>query len=69
MQLTALKNSYQEKFNKIKEIDNEIIKLLKPEESEKELEEIIPREDSFLLIFVKLDQTLSKVPPVESFST
>ena len=43
--------------------------MLKPEESEKELEEIIPREDSFLLIFVKLDQTLSKVPPVESFST
>ena len=69
IQLTALKNSYQEKFNKIKELDNEIINLLKPEESEKELEEIIPREDNFLLIFAKLDRALSKVPPIESFST
>ena len=63
IQLRALKNSYQEKFNKIKELDNEIINLLKPEESEKELEEII--EDSFLLIFAKLDRALSKVPPIE----
>ena len=69
IQLTALKNNYQEKFNKIKELDNEIINLLKPEESEKELEKIIPREDNFLLIFAKLDRVLSKVPPVESFST
>ena len=43
IQLTALKNSYQENFNKTKEIDNEIINLLKPEESEKKLEEIILR--------------------------
>ena len=43
--------------------------MLKPEESEKELEEIIPREYNFLLIFAKLDRSLSKVPPVESFST
>ena len=69
IQLTALKNNYQEKFNKIKELDNEIINLLKPEESEKELEEIIPREDNFLLIFAKLDRALSKVPPIESIST
>ena len=54
-QLTAFKNSYQEKFNKIKELDNEIINLLKSEESEKELEEIMPREDSFSLRFAKLD--------------
>ena len=67
IQLTVLKNSHQEKFNKIKELDNEIINLLKPEESEKELEEII--EDSFLLIFAKLDRALSKVPPIESIST
>ena len=54
MQLTAFKSSYQEEFNKIKELDNEIIHLLKPKESEKELEEIISSEDSFLLIFPKL---------------
>ena len=54
MQLTAFKSSYQEEFNKIKELDNEIIHLLKPEEREKELEEIISSEDSFLLIFPKL---------------
>ena len=69
MQLTALKSSYQDKFNKIKEPDNEIINLLKPEESEKELEEVITREDSFLLIFAKLDRTLSRVSLIESFST
>ena len=40
MQLTALKSSYQENFNKIKKFDNQIINLLKPEKSEKELEEI-----------------------------
>ena len=54
MQLTAFKSSYQEEFNKIKELDNEIIHLLKPKESEKELEEIISSEDSFLLLFPKL---------------
>ena len=54
MQFTAFKSSYQEEFNKIKELDNEIIHLLKPKESEKELEEIISSEDSFLLIFPKL---------------
>ena len=43
--------------------------MLKPEESEKELKEIILREDSFLLIFAKLDRALSKVPPIESIST
>ena len=54
MQLTAFKSSYQEEFNKIKELNNEIIHLLKPKESEKELEEIISSEDSFLLLFPKL---------------
>ena len=54
MQLTAFKSSYQEEFNKIKELDNEIIHLLKSKESEKELEEIISSEDSFLLLFPKL---------------
>ena len=54
MQLTAFKSSYQEEFNKIKELDNEIIHLLKPKESEKELEEIISSGDSFLLIFPKI---------------
>ena len=35
VQLTVFKNSFQEKFNKIKELDDEIINLLKPEENEK----------------------------------
>ena len=68
-QLSVFKSSYQEKFYKIKEFDNEIISLLKPEEIEKELEEISSREDRFLLIIAKLDRTLSKVTPIESFST
>ena len=67
IQLTALKNSYQENFNKTKEIDNEIINLLKPEESEKNWRKL-SREDCFLLVFAKLDRALSKVPPTESFS-
>ena len=54
IQLTALKNSYQENFNKTKEIDNEIINLLKPEESEKNWRKL-SREDCFLLVFAKLD--------------
>ena len=36
----ALKSSYHEKFSKIKQLNNKIINLLKPEKSEKELEEI-----------------------------
>ena len=67
IQLTALNNSYQENFNKTKEIDNEIINLLKPEESEKNWRKL-SREDCFLLVFAKLDRALSKVPPIESFS-
>ena len=43
--------------------------MLKPEKREKELEEIISREDSFLILFAKLDQALSKVTPIEPFST
>ena len=68
-QLSVFKSSYQEKFYKIKEFDNEIISLLKPEEIEKELEEISSREDRFLLIIAKLDRALSKVTPLESFSS
>ena len=69
IQFKAFKNSYPENFNKIKELDNELIYLLKPKESEKELQEIIASEDGFLLLFAKLDQTLRKIPPIESFST
>ena len=43
--------------------------MLKPEKREKELEEIISREDSFLILFAKLDQALSKVTPIEPFFT
>ena len=66
IQLTALNNSYQENFNKTKEIDNEIINLLKPEESEKNWRKL-SQEDCFLLVFAKLDRALSKVPPQNHF--
>ena len=40
IQLMALKNSYHEKLSKIKQLNNKIINVLKPEKSEKELEEV-----------------------------
>ena len=45
----ALKNSYHEKLSKIKQLNNKIINVLKPEKSEKELEEVTLIFYSYLL--------------------
>ena len=48
VKLTAFKHSFHEEFNKIKELDDKILNVLKPEEKENELEEIIYRNDKIV---------------------
>ena len=53
IKLTAFKLSFHEKFNKIKELDDKILNLLKPEEKENELEEIIYRDEKIMFTIAK----------------
>ena len=62
--MTAL--SFHEKFNKTKELDEKILNLLKPEEKENELEEIIYRDDKIMFTIGKLDRNLNKIPSTVS---
>ena len=66
IKLTAFKHSFHEKFNKIKELDNKILNLLKPEETENKLEEIIYRGDKIMFTIAKLDRNLNKIPSAVS---
>ena len=66
IKLTAFKHSFHEKFNKIKELDDKILNLLKPEEKENELEEIIYRDDKIMFTIAKLDRNLNKIPSTVS---
>ena len=50
------------KFSKIKELDDKILNLLKPEEKEIELEEITYRDDKIMFTIAKLDRNLNKIP-------
>ena len=59
--VTAFKHSFHEKFNEIKELDDKILNLLKPEEKENELEEIIYRDDKIMFTIAKLDRNLNKI--------
>ena len=67
IKLTAFKHSFHEKFNKIKELDDKILNLLKPEEKENELEEIIYRDEKIMFTIAKLDGNLNKIPSSVSF--
>ena len=53
-------------FSKIKELDDKILNLLKPEEQEIELEEIIYRDDKIMFTIAKLDRNLNKIPSTVS---
>ena len=66
IKLTAFKNNFHKKFNKIKELDDKILNLLKPEEKENELEEIIYRDDKIMFTIAKLDRNLNKIPSTVS---
>ena len=44
-ELHALKNGFSEKISKIKELDEKMLELLPQKDSEKELEDILIRED------------------------
>ena len=62
IKLSAFKHSFHEKFSKIKELDDKILNLLKPEEKEIELEEITYRDDKIMFTIAKLDHNLNKIP-------
>ena len=66
IKLIAFKHSFHEIFNNIKELDDKILNLLKPEEKENELEEVIYRNDKIMLIIAKLDRNLNKIPSTVS---
>ena len=59
IKLATLKHGFHEKFNKIKELDNKIFNLLKPEEKESELEEIIYMNGKIMFTIAKLDRNLT----------
>ena len=66
IKLTAFKHSFHEKFNKIKELDDKILNLLKPEEKENEIEKIMYRDDNIMFTIAKLDRNLNKIPSTVS---
>ena len=61
IELNSLKNSFLIKTQQIKTFDDEYLKLLKPEEFEIELSEIITRDDKNIRIVAKIDHVLNKV--------
>ena len=74
IELNSLKNSFLTKTQQIKTFDDEYSKLLKPEESEIELNEIITRDDKNIRTVAKIDHVLNKVKiqqatPVPNIST
>ena len=74
IELNSLKNSFLTKIQQIKTFDDGYLKLLKPEEFEIELNEIITRDDKNIRIVAKIDHVLNKVKiqqttPVPNIST
>ena len=61
IELTALKNSYSDKVEKIKELDHGILSLLKQDEREKELEINLTWEDNVQRLFAKVEKCLEKL--------
>ena len=59
--LESLREGLTEKLAKIKAIDASIFALLDQKESEKELDDIITRDDKLRLILTKLERNLTKV--------
>ena len=74
IELNSLKNRFLTKTQQIKTFDDEYLKLLKPEEFEIELSEIVTRDDKNIRIAAKIDHVLNKVKiqqttPVPNIST
>ena len=74
IELNSLKNNFLTKTQQIKTFDDEYLKLLKPEEFEIELNEIITRDDKNIRTAAKVDHVLNKVKiqqttPVPNIST
>ena len=68
IQLKAKKNSLLEKIEKVKQLDTEIIKLLKNDAIESELDAILSRSDDLHEILVKIDTCLSSQKQIEKLS-
>ena len=60
IKLTSAKVSLQDRINKDKQQDEEILKILKTEDMENELEEIIIREEKLQILVIRIEHCLSK---------
>ena len=61
IELIALKNSYSDKVETIKELDHGILNLLKQDEREKELEINLMWEDNVHRLFAKVERCFGKL--------
>ena len=60
IKLTSAKVSLQDRINKVKQQDEEILKILKTEDMENELEQILIREEHFQILIARIERCLSK---------
>ena len=60
IKLTSAKVSLQDRINKDKQQNEEILKILKTEDMENELEEIIIREEKLQILVTRIEHCLSK---------
>ena len=60
IKLTSAKVSLQDRINKDKQQDEEILKILKTEDMENELEEILVREEKSQILITRTEHCLSK---------
>ena len=66
VEIKTLKATFLNKIQQIKLLDNHILSLLKTEESEKELDEIVTRDDKNTRILTKIEHVLHKIKIKES---
>ena len=57
---TSAKVSLQNRIDKVKQQDEEILKVLRTEEMENEPEEILTREENLQILYTRIEQCLSK---------
>ena len=62
IELSALKNSYSDKVEKIKELDHGMLNLLKQDEREKELQINLTWEDNVHKLFAKVENLRLQTP-------
>ena len=60
IKLTSAKFSLQDRINKVKQQDEGILKILKTEDMENELEEILIREEKLQILITRIEDCLHK---------